>query len=181
MKIVAISGSNKTKAASLNNAVLEAVKELMPSEVDLQVADIKDFPIYSEDYDKNFPEKPNQFKELIRSADAIIIVTPEYNRSVPPVLSNAMAWSSRPYPDNAWAGKPVITMGATTGGISTYSAQAHLKQILAHVEAVVLPVNVYIGNVGNKMQNDKLTDETTRKFIKQAIARLIDVTNKLQG
>ncbi len=181
MKIVAISGSNKTKEPSLNNILLGAVEKLMPREVEFVVADIKDLPMYSEDYDEDFPQAAKEFKALVQSADALIIVTPEYNRSVPPMLSNAIAWSTRPYPENAWDGKVVATMGATGGPISTYAAQAHLKQILAHNHAIALPVNLYVGHFGDKMSGGEVTDKPTIEHLQKAIDRLIEVATKLKN
>lgn len=180
MKIVGISGSNKTVAPSLNNALIETAKELTPEDVEFEIADIKNLPIYSEDYDADFPEEAVKLKALILGADAVIIATPEYNRSVPPVLVNALSWTSRPYPENVWGGKAVAIMGATGGMIATYGAQDHLRGILAHVSAqIVTKPGVYVGSAGERIREGKVTDEKTRELIKALLNSLIELANKL--
>lgn len=181
MKIAVISGSNKTKSPSLNNALADVVKNLNIEGVEFEELNIKELPLYSQDYDESFPENAVNFKKQLESADGVVLVTPEYNRSTTPVLSNAIAWSSRPYPDNMWADKPVITMGATGGSISTYAAQAHLRQILAHVEALVVTTSVYVGDSANKMTDDKFTDEKTIAAVKEAVEKLVAVVKKMQA
>src|SRR5690606_524371 len=95
-------------------------------------------PFYNYDLDGNFPQVAETFKQSVRSSDALMIVTPEYNRSIPGVLKNAIDWASRPYGDNAFAGKPVGVIGASIGAIGTAMAQQHLRNILAYLDAPTL-------------------------------------------
>ncbi len=181
MKIVGISGSNKTAKPSLNNTLLETAQELAPQNVEFLVADISNLPVYSEDYDQSFPEEATSLKQLIASADAIIIATPEYNRSVPPVLVNALSWTSRPYPENVWEAKPVATMGATGGMIATYGAQDHLRAILAHLSAhIVTKPGVYVGGAADRISEGKVIDQATKDQIQALLVSLIDLATILQ-
>lgn len=181
MKIAVISGSNKTKEPSLNNALVEVVKNLNVQDVEFEELDIKNLPLYSQDYDEDFPEVARNFKKQLEEADGVVLVTPEYNRATTPVLANAIAWSSRPYPDNVWADKPVITMGATGGSISTFAAQANLRQILLHVEALIVPTSVYVGFSADKMTDGKFTDEKTVAAAKEAVEKLVHIIQKLNS
>ena len=181
MKIVGISGSNKTVRPSLNNALIQEANELAPEGVEFVIANITQLPVYSEDYDADFPKEAIQLKELIASADGIIIATPEYNRSVPPVLANALSWTSRPYPENMWDGKPVAVMGATGGMIATYGAQDHLRAILAHLSAhIVTKPGVYVGGAGDRITDGNVTDQATKDQIKLLLDNLIDLANQLK-
>lgn len=112
----------------------------------------------------------------------ILFVTPEYNYSVPGVLKNAIDWASRPYGDNAWDGKPAAIMGASPGAIGTARAQYHLRQIFVFLN--VFPVNqpeVMIGNASQRFDAEgNLTDETTKKFIRQLLQNLVELTRRIR-
>jgi len=96
---------------------------------------ISDLPMYNHDGDKDFPAEARRFKDEIRGSDALLIATPEYNRSIPGVLKNAIDWASRPYGDNAFRGRPTGILGASPGAIGTANAQQHLRNILAYLDA----------------------------------------------
>jgi len=121
-------------------------------------------------------------KSHIREADAILFVTPEYNYSIPGVLKNAIDWASRPYGDNAWNAKPAAIMGASMGAFGTARAQYHLRQVFVTLN--IFSINqpeVLIGNAHEKFdQNGNLTDETTRKFIRQQLGNLVEWTRRLK-
>src|SRR3712207_240369 len=127
IRILGIAGS--LRRASYNRATLRAATELVPEGSTIETFEIDGLPGFSEDEEQNPPAKVTEMKRKIREADAILFVTPEYNYSVPGVLKNAIDWSSRPYGDNAWDGKPAAIMGATPGAIGTARAQYHLRQI----------------------------------------------------
>jgi chromate reductase len=122
-----------------------------------------------------------ELKRRIREADAILIVTPEYNYSIPGVLKNAIDWASRPYGDSAWNGKPVALMGASIGAIGTARAQYHLRQVFVFLN--MFPINqpeVMISNAGERFDaGGNLTDETTKKLIRQLLQSLADWTRRL--
>lgn len=179
MKILGIVGSLRSK--SYNRFTLQAVAEMLPERVTLELAEIGDFPLYNQDLEAlgQTPEPVRRFKEQIAAADALLIVTPEYNYSVPGVLKNAIDWASRqgsPFP-----GKPVAIMGATTGILGTSRAQYHLRQILVALDT--LPVQkpeVFIAQAATKFDTEgRLTDEPTRQAIGKLLQTLIDWTRRL--
>ncbi len=117
-------------------------------------------------------------KDKIEAADAIIIATPEYNRSIPGVLKNAIDWASRPWGENSFAGKPVLTLGVSVGKIGTAVAQSHLRQILAYLDTrLVGQPEVYIGPAQEVFDAEgSLIDAGTRDLLSKALAALVDRT-----
>jgi chromate reductase len=127
------------------------------------------------------PEIVREFKTKIRSADAILIATPEHNYSVPGVLKNAIDWASRPYGDKSFEGKPVAVMSASTGMLGGARAQYQLRQ--AFVFLNMHPLNrpeIFVTFANQEFdEKGKLTDEKTKKFIKQLLQALVAWTRKL--
>lgn len=165
MKIVGLVGSLKAK--SINRGLMDAFKELSPEGVNLEILEIGNLPLYNEEMDINYPEVATRFKDDIESADALIIATPEYNRSVPGVLKNAIDVASRPYKSNSFEGKPVLVISASPGGAGGAMAQYHLKQTLLHLNMKVLgQPEFWVGGAGKKFdEKGVLTDEKTKEFI----------------
>lgn len=181
LTILGISGS--LRAGSYNSMALRAAKGLVPENLVLETFDIGGFPGFNQDDEANPPAKVAEFKAAIRAADAILFVTPEYNYSVPGVLKNAIDWASRPYGDSAWSGKPVAVMGASTGVIGTARAQYHLRQtfVFLDMHAVNQP-EVMIGQAAQRFdEQGNLTDETTKKLIRQLLEKLVHVTRKMSA
>ena len=118
---------------SLNRKLATAVASLAPAEFLFKQVLIGDLPLYNQDDDANQPAAARRLKDEIKAADGLLFVTPEYNRSVPGVLKNAIDHASRPYGQSAWAGKPAAVIGASPGAIGTALAQQHLRNILAHL------------------------------------------------
>jgi chromate reductase, NAD(P)H dehydrogenase (quinone) len=179
IKILGIAGS--LRKGSYNRAALRVAQTVAPSGVEVEIFEIDGIPGFSEDDEKNPPEKVTKFKERIRAADAILFVTPEYNYSVPGVLKNAIDWASRPYGDSAWSGKPVAVMGASAGMFGTARAQYHLRQSFVFLD--MHPVNqpeVMIANAANRFDSDgNLTDDKTKELIRLLLANLAAWTRKL--
>jgi chromate reductase len=125
-RILGFAGS--LRKGSYNRSLLRAALELLPANVELEIFDLEGIPPYNQDLDPQPPEKVRAFKAKIRAADALLIVTPEYNYSIPGVLKNAIDWASRPHGDNSFDDKPVAFMGASMGMIGTARAQYHLRQ-----------------------------------------------------
>src|SRR6187549_2108375 len=121
-------GSLATK--SINRLLARALVRLAPPELQMSEISFKDLPLYSYDYDANFPPAATEFKSAIAAVDAVLFVTPEYNRSIPGGLKNAIDWASRPYGTNAFARKPSGIIGTSPGKIGTAVAQQHLRSIL---------------------------------------------------
>jgi chromate reductase, NAD(P)H dehydrogenase (quinone) len=181
IKILGIAGS--LREGSYNRGALRAAVELAPEGVEIKEYDISGFPEFVQGQDQNPPEKVTEFKRKIREADAILFSSPEYNYSVPGVLKNAIDWASRPYGDSAWEGKPAAIMGASIGAIGTARMQYHLRQIMVFLD--MHPVNrpeVMITNCTDKYDdNGNLTDEETKKYIRQLVESLADWARKLKG
>ncbi len=123
---------------SINKKLAKAVEKLMPDDVEFDYVDIGVLPLYNQDYDSDYPPQYRSLKSQIEGADALLFVTPEYNRSVPGVLKNAIDIGSRPWGKNSFAGKPAAVIGASIGSIGTAIAQQHVRGSLAFVDAPTL-------------------------------------------
>lgn len=119
---------------SVNRKLATAIAGLAPPEFSFNQVTISDLPLYNQDDDANQPAAAKRLKDEIKAAHGLLFVTPEYNRSVPGVLKNAIDHASRPYGQSAWAGKPAAVMGASPGAIGTALAQQHLRNILSHLD-----------------------------------------------
>ncbi len=170
------------RKGSYSKAVLRAAVELVPDEARLGIFELEGIPPFNQDFEKTPPDIVKQFKAKIRAADAIVIAMPEYNYSVPGFLKNAIDWASRPYGDNSFEGKPVAIMSSSTGMLGGSRAQYHLRQTLVFLD--MHPVNrpeVIVTYAGQKINDQgKLTDEETRKIIRQLLESLIAWTKKLK-
>ena len=179
IRILGIAGSLRRE--SYNRAALRAATELVPEGATLEIFDLDGIPMFNQDEEQNPPAKVVELKRLVRQADAILFVTPEYNYSVPGVLKNAIDWASRPYGDSAWNGKPAAIMGASVGTLGTARAQYHLRQIMVFLN--MFPINqpeVMIGNASKRFdQEGNLTDEQTKEFIRQLLQNLVAWTRRL--
>ena len=177
MKILGISGSLRKQ--SFNTSLLRSALDVTPEGVTIDTFNLAGIPLYNEDVKViGFPPEVVAFRTAIRAADAVLIVTPEYNFSIPGVLKNAIDWASRP-PDQAWGRKPIGIMGVSGAMSGTMRAQYHLRQVLAGVDAQVLTrPEVFVRNGAEKFDGDgRLTDETTREFVKKLIAALVKWAN----
>lgn len=179
LKFLGIAGS--LRQSSYNHAALIAAQGLLPAGVSLDIFSLEGIPLFNQDTEMQPDPKVVEFKARIREADAIVFATPEYNYSVPGVLKNAIDCASRPYGDSAWAGKPVAVMGASVGLFGTARAQYHLRQIFITLN--MYPVNqpeIMIGNASKVFDAEgKLTDETSRKLIRQLLENLANWTRQL--
>jgi chromate reductase len=123
---------------SFNRKLASAIAKLAPSEFSFRQVQIGDLPLYNQDDDANPAESVKRLKNEIKNAQGLLFVTPEYNRSIPGVLKNAIDHASRPYGQSAWAGKPAGVLGASPGAMGTALAQQHLRNILAHLDMPTL-------------------------------------------
>jgi chromate reductase, NAD(P)H dehydrogenase (quinone) len=163
------SASSQSINRKLINGLIELASEEETSDSDrLRFVEltIDDLPIYNYDLDGNFPAAASEFKSAIRSCDGLVIATPEYNRSIPGMLKNAIDWASRPYGDNAFQGKPVGIIGASVGAVGTATAQQHLRNILAYLNAPTLgQPEVFIQYSPDRFADDgSIKDIGTRQF-----------------
>ena len=180
MNVLGISGS--LRQGSFNTAALQAAMELAPPGMRIEPADIRDIPLYDEDLRaKGFPAPVERLREQIRRADALLIVTPEYNYSVPGVLKNAIDWASRP-PEQPFAGKPTAIMGASPGFTGSARAQYHLRQMFVYLDAMILnrPEVMIAGAHERFDASGHLTHDATREIIRQLLTALAAWTRRLQ-
>jgi len=181
IKILAFAGSLRKE--SYNKALIETAKELAPENVEIEIFDLAKIPLYNQDLEQSMPEPVKEFKKKIKEADAILIATPEYNRSVPGVLKNAIDWASRPHGDNSFDDKPVAVFGATGGSVvGTSAAQLHLRQIFSflNMHPVEKP-QLYITGASEKINGGRVVDEQTRELIKELVKALVQWTLRLRG
>jgi chromate reductase len=165
-KIGYLVGSLATK--SINRLLAKALVKLAPPEVQMTEISFKDLPLYSYDYDANYPAVATEFKNAIAAVDAVLFVTPEYNRSIPGGLKNAIDWASRPYGKNAFTRKPSAFIGTSPGKIGTAIAQQHLRSILAFCNSPQMnSIEAYIQfEPGLISEDGEVNDETTQQFLK---------------
>jgi chromate reductase, NAD(P)H dehydrogenase (quinone) len=179
IRILGIAGSLRHQ--SYNRAALRAATQLAPEGATVEIFELDGIPGFSEDNERNPPEKVVELKRRVRDSDAVLFVTPEYNYSIPGVLKNAIDWASRPYGDSAWSAKPAAIMGASVGAMGTARAQYHLRQVMVFLN--MFPVNqpeVMIAKAHERFDaQGNLTDEKTKEFIRLLLQSLVDWTRRL--
>ena len=156
---------------SLNRKLAKALAELAPSSLKLEIVEIGQLPLYNQDFDEDPSPVYVEFRARVRAADGVLFVTPEYNRSVPGALKNALDVASRPYGQSAWNGKPGAVISASPGAIGGFGANHHLRQSLVflNVPAMQQP-EAYIGGADKLFDaSGKLANDGTRKFLQQFI------------
>jgi chromate reductase, NAD(P)H dehydrogenase (quinone) len=153
---------------SINRQLGRALARLAPPGLELAEIPFKDLPIYSYDFDEDFPPVARAFKKAIADADAILFVTPEYNRSIPGGLKNAIDWASRPWGQNSFARKPVAVIGTSPGVIGTAIAQQQLRSVLGYLNAPQMnSPEAYIQfKPGLIVGEGEVTDESIVKFLR---------------
>jgi chromate reductase len=181
MKVLGISGS--LRRASFNTALLRAARELAPPGMNIEEHSIAEIPLYNDDVRvAGYPAPAEALRSAIESADALLIVTPEYNYSIPGVLKNAIDWASRP-PSPPLAGKPLGMMSASTGLFGGVRAQYHLRQIAVFVD--LLPLNkpeIFVTKAAEKFDADsRLVDEATRKAVSAFLASFATWVDRLSS
>jgi chromate reductase len=173
IRILGIAGS--LRKASYNRGALRAAQQLSPEGTKIEVFELDAIPPFNQDEERSPPQKVIEFKQKIRAADAILLVTPEYNYGMPGVLKNAIDWASRPYGDNAWNGKACAIMSAAMSMGGGVRAQYQLRQafVFLNMEAVLQP-EVAIGNATERFDGEgNLKDETSKKLIGQLLQNLV--------
>ena len=165
IKIVAISGS--LRADSYNTKLLRAFKNLASSDVDIDILNISNLPLFNEDLEANFPQVAWDLKKKIEEADAVIFASPEYNRGITSALKNAVDWASRPWGKNSFEGKVVAVTGASSGAIGTAVSQQDLKKIMLYLDSYVIgQPEFFLGIAQNKFdETGNVIDEKTKEHI----------------
>lgn len=154
---------------SINRKLARALIKLAPDKLQFHEIGFGDLPIYSYDYDADFPPSARAFKADIQKADAVLFVTPEYNRSIPGGLKNAIDWASRPYGANAFARKPAAVIGTSPGAIGTAIAQQSLRSVLGFLNAPQMNApEAYIQFKPGLITDDgDVTVPATEEFLRQ--------------
>jgi chromate reductase len=166
-KIAILVGSLRKE--SFSRKMAKALIKVSPASLTLEIVEIGELPIYNQDFDDNPPVAYKQFRELLKKFDGFLFVTPEYNRSVPAVLKNAIDVGSRPYGQSAWDGKPGAVMSVSPGAIGGFGANHHLRQSLVFLNVPTMQQpEAYIGNAANLFDDKgEPTNDSTREFIKK--------------
>src|SRR6185436_1293418 len=154
---------------SINRKLAKALVGLAPDELKMQEISFRDLPLYSYDYDADFPKIAKDFKAAIAAVDAVLFVTPEYNRSIPGGLKNAIDWASRPYGQNSFTRKPSAVIGTSPGAIGTAIAQQQLRSVLGFCNSPQMNApEAYIHFKPGLITNEgEVTNETTEAFLRQ--------------
>lgn len=173
LKIAVIVGS--LRADSFNRRLARAVEKLAPAEFAFRHIQINDLPLYSQDFDATYPAVATRLKKDIESADALLFVTPEYNRSIPGVLKNAIDIASRPWGTNSFAGKPAAVIGTSIGATGTALAQQHLRNVLAYLDVPTLAQpEVFVQFKDDLIADDgTIHSEGTTKFLQGFVVNYV--------
>lgn len=151
---------------SLNKKLFRGIQDRNLEGFEFLNYDISKLPYFSQDIEMDPPDTVVEFKDLIRASDAVLFITPEYNRSFPGVLKNAIDWGSRPYGSNLWDGKIGAVMGASSGNIGTFGAQHHLRQVLSYLNISMLNQPEFYFNGSKAFDEDGvLVNEQTKEII----------------
>jgi chromate reductase len=162
---------------SINHRLALAIGNTAIDRLDFDPISIGDLPLYNRDLDTELPGTVLRLKRQIKACDGILIVTPEYNRSLPSALKNALDWGSRPYGESAWQGKVAAIAGASSGAIGTAIAQSHLRIILTHLDIVTLPQPELYLRVTDELidANGKVLDQQFQALLHRFVDRLVSL------
>jgi chromate reductase, NAD(P)H dehydrogenase (quinone) len=176
--LAVIVGSNRRD--SINRKLAEAIAKLAAGRFAVKFLQIDDLPMYNQDIEAHVPHAVTRLKKELQQADALLVVTPEHNRSIPAVLKNAIDWAARPYGQNSWNGKLVMITGTTPGALGTALAQQHLRVVLSILGALVLGGEAYITfRPGLIDDAGNIADDTTAVFLEGFVEKLASLATRL--
>lgn len=165
MKILTLIGG--ISKDSINKKLFELIKPLAPAEFEFEIFDITELPFFSQDIEMDMPEPVVKLKEKIVAADGILFITPEYNRSIPGVLKNAIDWASRPAGKGIWGNKNIAVLGASMGALGAYDAQMMLKKTMSFFGANVMwQPEIYFNFSANVSEKGELSEMSKKYFEK---------------
>lgn len=152
---------------SLNRKMAHALIKLAPDSLKLEIVEIGHLPLFNQDFEADPPQAVKDFKQRIEAADAVLFITPEYNRSVPGVLKNAIDVGSRPYGNSSWNGKPGGVISVSPGAIGGFGANQHLRQSMVFLNVPMMQQpEAYIGNASNLFDDKgEIANDSTRDFM----------------
>jgi chromate reductase len=167
-QIAVIVGS--LRADSLNKKLAQNLEELAPAGTQFVYADISALPLFNQDIEGDFPATAQSLKDVLEAADGILVVTPEYNRSIPGVLKNAIDWASRPWGSNSFNGKPAGIVGASMSPLGTAVAQAHLKSIMVYLNTKLMgQPEVFLTGAHEAFDDEGVVIESSKDHLKHYI------------
>lgn len=168
-KVAVIVGS--LRKDSMNLKLGKALAKLGQDKFEVKFVQIDDLPLFNQDLEASFPETVTRLKNDISAADAVLFVTPEYNRGVPGPLKNAIDWCSRPYGKNSFAGKPAAVCGASPGSIGTACSQSSLKPTLSYLDIPLMgQPELYLHFTEGLIDGEgNITNENTKKFLQKFV------------
>ncbi|MBS4171700.1 NAD(P)H-dependent oxidoreductase [Bacillus sp. FJAT-49736] len=169
---------------SFSKKLAADVASLFPEGYDTEFVEIGNLALYNQDFDdeNNAPSEYSTFRNKMKEIDAVLFVTPEYNRSIPAVLKNALDVGSRPYGESVWNGKPAAIISQSPGKLSGFGANHHLRQPLVFLNMPILQQpEAYIGNVADLLdENGQIKDEGTVKFLQSFVDAFVDLIKRHQ-
>jgi chromate reductase, NAD(P)H dehydrogenase (quinone) len=178
VNVAVIVGSNRRH--SINRQLAQALRKLAADTLEMTFVQIEDLPMYNQDLEDPLPASVARFKAELEGADALLLVSPEHNRSIPAVLKNAIDWGARPYGRNSWSGKPAAIIGTSPGAIATAIAQQHLRQVLGDLGALVMGGEAYLSFKSGLIDaTDTITDASTRAFLQSFVDRFAALAGRL--
>lgn len=159
------------RKASINRKLALALADLAPASLNLEILEIGDLPLYNEDADgDSAPASYAPFRSKLKAADAVLFVTPEYNRSIPGAMKNAIDVGSRPYGQSGFSGKPGAVLSASPGAIGGFGANHHLRQCLVFLDVHVLQQpEAYLGGAGNFFDENGMLSDGIKPFLQKFI------------
>ncbi|MCX5042375.1 NAD(P)H-dependent oxidoreductase [Aldersonia sp. NBC_00410] len=165
---------------SINRKLASSIVGLAPDRLKFTEISLAQLPMYNGDLENDRPAPVRRFTDAVRNCDSVFIVMPEFNRSLPAVLKNAIDWGSKPQPENVWLDKPVGMTGISPGAIGTAVGQQHLRQILGVLGAAVVGGEAYLTNRPELFDPaGMLADSSTEEFLRNYVTRFADFADKL--
>lgn len=178
-KVAVIVGS--LRKGSVNRLFAQALAKVARPKLDLQIVEISDLPLYDQDLEGELPAAVVRFKSQIEAADAVLFVTPEFNRSFTAALKNAIEWGSRPWGKTSWAGKPGAIVGATLGTVGTAAAQSQLRSVVSHVGVALLSQpEVYLNYRDGLIVDGQITDPSFVSALEDWTSKFADWIARLR-
>ncbi len=173
LNVLVIVGSLRKE--SFNRKLALALDKLEHSQIQISFAKVDDIPLYNQDLESELPAAVLRLKKEITEADAVLLVTPEYNRSIPGVLKNIIDWASRPYGQNSWSSKPMAIIGTSPSSVATAVAQSHLRSVMVGINAVLLgQPEVYINYKEGLIDEDfNITVGSTKTLLQGFLDRFV--------
>ena len=169
------------RKGSYSRQIAEHVATLFPDEIQIEFVETENLPFYNPDFDdeNRVPTSYTAFRNTMKEIDAVLFVTPEYNRSYPAVLKNALDVGSRPYGQSIWDGKPAAIISQSPGNISGFGANHHLRQPFVFLNMPTLQQpEAYIGHSAELLENGKIKDSGTVEFLQTFVNAFVDFINK---